>query len=386
MKPQNKFQRHILTCKLRPITQKQKDWAITHNAEKYFVISRKTTFCLECGHKWKVNTLLLRIEKKCVCPACSTKLSLCQDHSIDKVANYFAILTTHKGFQVVRMFIINQYFKKRKACDYHISEVMQHWIKPDGKWETLSKQTYGRSMYYDSWAYHTELEVHTRSQRHELRCNLRPWKIYPGRNILPIIKRNGFKGHFHDFVPHKLYSLLLADNRAETLFKAGQVKLLEKSRFHTGNIEQFWSSIRICMRHGYTIQEPDIWFDYLHLLNYFGKDILNPKVICSNRLYELHDRLSKRKTKIVKHQNNLMYQKQYEKEKAKFFGLVFKEKNLVIQPLQTIEEFKEEAQSLGHCVYSNNYFEKTDSLILSAKIDDTPTETIEFSLKELEIV
>lgn len=386
MKAHTKLQKRIMGFNIRPISKTQIAWAKKHNAEKWFVISRKTVFCLECGHKWKEDVDILKKKKKCSCDACKTKLTYCSDHAIKKTMNYFAIVTTHKGFQIIRMFAINQYFKKNIACEYSISEVMQHWVSPEGKYETLSKRVQNQSMYYDLWNFSSELSFHSDTHRHSMRCKLLPWKFYPRNRILPIIRRNGFTGDFHDFTPHRLFANLLSDSRFETLFKEGQIELAKVCQSHKRDFEKYWASIRIAMRHGYNIQEPGIWFDFLYLLDYFGKDLRNPKVICSDNWREQHDRLSLKKTKIVDHEKNLQYQKVYEEQKAKFLVLMFKDKNLVIQPLQTIEEFQLEAKSLGHCVYSNNYFEKEESLILSARIDGKRTETIEFSLEEMKII
>ncbi len=45
----------------------------------------------------------------------------------------------------------------------------------------------------------------------------------------------------------------------------------------------------------------------------------------------------------------------------------------------------EEGDSLKHCVFTNEYFKKRDSLLFSARIDERPIETIEVSLFKMEI-
>lgn len=387
MKAKNKFQKEIVAYKLRPITPKQKAWAIEKTTPKYVVVSRNTTFCLECGHKWKQDIAILQKKKKCECPNCESKLKLCHDHTIDKVNRYFAIFATHKGHQIVRMFWLSKFLKKKQKYSYHISEVMQHWIKPDGRVETLSKLTNGYAqMYYDLWIFSSKLEPRMDSIQHHLRCNLEPWAIYPGRSVLPILKRNGFKGYTYDFVPHKLFALLLTENRAETLFKAGQIDLLRNFISAKVNIDKFWKSILICIRNNYKIKDAGTYFDYLHLLDYFGKDLHSSKYLCPENLNKEHDRLSDKKTLIVDHERNMRYQAQYEQQKAKFFDLMFRDENLVVEPLKSVEEFQKEAKSLGHCVYSSDYFTKEDSLVFSAKVNGERTETVEFSLSELEIL
>lgn len=49
-------------------------------------------------------------------------------------------------------------------------------------------------------------------------------------------------------------------------------------------------------------------------------------------------------------------------------------------------EFLKDGTELHHCVFTNEYYKKPDSLILSARINGTPIETIEVSLSKMEIV
>ena len=49
-------------------------------------------------------------------------------------------------------------------------------------------------------------------------------------------------------------------------------------------------------------------------------------------------------------------------------------------------EFAEEGTAMHHCVWSNKYFLKENSLILSATIDGVRIETIEVSLKTFKVV
>lgn len=79
-------------------------------------------------------------------------------------------------------------------------------------------------------------------------------------------------------------------------------------------------------------------------------------------------------------------QKAYDRDKKIFFGLVFKKGSLAIKVLESIQEFIDESEAHGHCVYTSNYYRRKDSLILSAKVDGQPVETIEISLSNMKIV
>ena len=75
----------------------------------------------------------------------------------------------------------------------------------------------------------------------------------------------------------------------------------------------------------------------------------------------------------------------YYEEKKQFFGLCFKAENLTIKVLEHVQDFLEEGDVLHHCIFTNEYFKKKDSLVFSAQINNKPIETIEISLSKMEI-
>lgn len=54
--------------------------------------------------------------------------------------------------------------------------------------------------------------------------------------------------------------------------------------------------------------------------------------------------------------------------------------------METVQEFMEEGDALKHCLFANDYHAKSDSLILSARINSKPIETIEVSLSKMKVV
>ncbi|KDN55710.1 hypothetical protein FEM21_13120 [Flavobacterium seoulense] len=82
----------------------------------------------------------------------------------------------------------------------------------------------------------------------------------------------------------------------------------------------------------------------------------------------------------------LKEQQLYTKQKKPFFGLSFSNENLTISLLENVQEFMEEGDTLNHCIFTNEYFKRKDSLIFSARIDNIPIETIEVSLSKMKIV
>ena len=150
-----------------------------------------------------------------------------------------------------------------------------------------------------------------------------------------------------------------------------------------------------------------MWCDYIELLNHFHKDTQNAKYVCPTDLKTEHDNLVamrnrqrerqerewERRREIEKQEaiRRKLEQMQeneriYAEMKAKYLDIVFSDGVLCIQVLQSVQEFYEEGKAMHHCVFTNDYFKKTDSLILSARIGDKRIETIEISLETLQIV
>ncbi len=75
--------------------------------------------------------------------------------------------------------------------------------------------------------------------------------------------------------------------------------------------------------------------------------------------------------------------KTYPQRRARYLDLVFSDGLIEISVLQTAEDFHNEGEIMHHCVYTNAYFAKDNSLIMSAHIGDKHTETIEIDLQRL---
>lgn len=138
----------------------------------------------------------------------------------------------------------------------------------------------------ESWLFHSDLEVRPNREFYDIV----PTAIYPHKRILPILKRNGCRGNFYHLTPFELFHALLTYSKAETLLKAGQHELLRYLvRTKYRGIEQYWASIRICIRNSYTIEDGSLWCDLLRMLHILGKDLHSPKYICPTALQEAHD-------------------------------------------------------------------------------------------------
>ena len=63
----------------------------------------------------------------------------------------FSGITTRKGYQVLRYFMVGATYKVGQKAEYSIREVVQWWIAPNGKTEVIARLRAMHTMYYDLW-------------------------------------------------------------------------------------------------------------------------------------------------------------------------------------------------------------------------------------------
>jgi len=380
-----------LSKELPTISEEEKEYVFTNYGDLFFVKSRNTMFCLECGHEWKHKS---KTPKHVVCPACNTKLKECPDYSRRwRSFLYYAIITTCAEFQLIRYFVVEKSCKKKHAAHLFISEVCQFWIQEDGKMTAMAKSVLPFSYFYDNWRFESDLVVKSTHYNSCQRALIYPYLTFPKRKIKSFLRRNGFKYSFHGTQPQRLFPLLLKDPKAEILIKNGYGYLLHNYMNHPNNFDIFWKSLRIVMKNNYQIKSPSDYFDYLKFLKYLDLDLLNPHYICPENFKAAHDLYRKKKRKKedaieYKEQRikNLKKDAEYTEQKSKFFDIHIQSGDIEITPLKSIQDFIEEEDALHHCVYSSEYFSKKDSLILSAMVNNKKTETIELSLSKLSVL
>jgi len=246
-------------------------------------------------------------------------------------------------------------------------------------------------MYYgDSWNFGSKLEIRRERQEH----NIIPTCVYPNMQMTTELSRSNFDGNFYKLSPFDLIYTLLSENRAETLLKAGQTGVL---RYFVNrnfkNIEDYWASIKICIRNGYSIMDASIWCDYIDLLRFFAKDLHNAKYVCPANLLFEHDRYVRKKREWQQRQQREEAKRKamndeacFNEMKSKFFGIQFSDGLIQVRVLESVYEVIQESDAMRHCVFASEYHLRPDSLILSARIDDRRIETVEWSLSQLKVL
>lgn len=309
------------------------------------------------------------------CPHCGARITE-REHAprkrVCKGKHYTTLITTCGGWQVCRHVLVKHKAHRGGGCCHDAVEVAQVWTNTQGEQVINARPCAPFTMYYDLWVESAPMSI----KRKTSYCYRYDINAYSKKlcSVLPIVRRNGFKGNFHDIMPDDLFRLLLSDNFAETLFKTGQYSLFEL----IANKGHFNREVAmICVRHGYIIKDANTWRDYIDVAEECGYDIHNPKYCCPANLQEAHDniKLSREEQKINKAEPI------YAEAKGKYLGILIKGRGITIKPLQSVHDFFNEGLSMGHCVFRNKYYDKKDSLILSAKNKDGERiETVEFDL------
>ena len=389
MKPRNKFEKAVLeqSKHLRPITKTQSKWAFRECIDHFaYRLPKGRTTCMDCGHSWVMN----KHRETCTCPHCRAKLQVKETYERKlQQKQYFTLLTTCGEFQVLRMFLLIVGMEKGYKAQTSIIEIGQYWWNMQGRKAVVAIQRV-LGHYVDTFSYYSPMAIRNDNEAYQ---HITYSPIYPKFKVTDILRRNGFKDNFYGIVPTQLIPALLTDSRVETLLKAGRTDHLRYFLSNKRTFEELWQSYKIAVRNGYEIADISLWSDYVDTLRRLGKDIHNPKYLCPTDLKGEHDRrheellrLHEREEIEQKQQKAIEDEKRFKELKSKFFGICFTDGTIQVHVLESVQEHLEEGVSMHHCVFSNAYYLKEDSLILSATIEGKRIETIEVSLRTLEVV
>lgn len=354
MKPRNKIQREVvaISAKIPPITDKQKQWGITHS-----YTAKERTY-----------------EKT--------------------MHRYFVISSRVKDWQVCRFFQIR---KQRQL--YELIEPVRLWFNADGHMEVEAMNRFCMSGKMDSWIVGSELTLKNIPATYKDYTQMLLISASKITSALPILKRNGLKGSFHNMQPRDVIEGLIQNNMFETLWKCRQYSLLHSLAFNWNrdyNNTGKMAAVKIVLRHGYKVTDGRIWLDMIDMLKRAQKDIRNPKFVCPTDLKKGHNkalvwlkRYDEKQRKISEQKKLLEDRKaakEYEIARKCFMGLKLTDGTIVIQVLPTVNAVMKEGEAMHHCVFAAGYYKRLDSLLLTAKVNGERTETIEVDLKRYELV
>ena len=389
MKPRNKFEQAVLAQSkhLRPITKAQRQWAFRECIDHYaYRLPKGKTTCMDCGHSWQ----MIEPTERCTCPQCGADLEVITTRARKlKQRQYFTVLTTSGGYQVLRMYLLIAGMEKGYQASSSVMEIGQYWWDERGRQSIVAVQrTMGH--YIDSFAYYSPMAIRRDNEAYRFvaRCPLCP-KV----KLSDTLKRNGFEGKCYGIAPTSLIPALLTDSRAETLLKAGRNEHLAYFLSRPRNWDAYWPAYKITLRRSYDITDIALWCDYVDMLRRLGKDAHNAHFVCPEDLLQAHDTAQRKlqaqrekEAEAQRRQKAIENEERFQALKAPFFGIAFTDGTIQVRVLESVQEYIEEGQALHHCVFTNEYHLKEKSLILSASIDGKPIETIEVSLETMEVL
>ena len=377
--------------------------------EAYAVIyaGKKRAWCGCCGTEFDSDFWDNKRIKKAVCPHCGAYADIKRSSGKKRHTDihYFSLIRVVEEYQVVRTFFCS--LNTTKGGDFKrfwIEEVCQIWIRPDVEPIFLGRCVRGcMGGPCDLWRWETDIALKYDHYRFRLSS---AWAKHV--ELHPQIRRNGFTRLRTSYEIVNQLEKMMNDHRLEVLAKWKQWKVVEAYLANSYHVRNYWDQLRICSRHKYIIKDPDLWMDLIDSLEEADKDTRNPRYICpghdsvadfrakKRELKKAHDRMMKEAAKRaarmeeMRRQERIKRMEQMASSYCERFGnlldIVIEKGHIRIQPLQDIEDFRKEGETLNHCVYDRQYYAKEDTLILGARVDGNRTETIELNLKTKMII
>ena len=389
MKPKTKLQYRVIAAneQLQPFTAKPINWAFKHCITHYaFRTKGGVATCMDCGHQWE----LYDTKVHCRCPHCHSALEVKDTAKRTyKERIYFSVIDVQSDLQVQRVFRMDAVFHKRKAPKNYTTEVARIWIDEKGKTEVTGlRRTLG--YYYDCFAMDSHMELR---QTQSAYLYIADCYVYPRCRVLPQLSRNGLNTSFFGIAPQRLMTGLLTDSRIETMVKANDIEALRYFINHPKELDTCWASYKITMRNKYHITDIQMWADYIRMLAQTGKDLRNAYYVCPANLQAEHDKIQTRLQAIQEQEKRAEQRLEaqaaeadFEEMKHKFFGLSFTDGTIVVSVLESVDAYYQEGNAMHHCVGQCKYYNHSNSLVFSARIDGERIETVELSLDTFKVL
>lgn len=414
MKPRTKKEKLLVeySAKLPSLTEAQRNYPKEHIFKKKGLYMKKgLVWCQYCGHEYKVNTSSLAVSLDVggeICPCCGKELRLehyTGKHNDEGVC--YIVVTTYKGFQVLRCFDTTRNNTRGKATTYTLNEMFQLWIDEKGR-ETILTRRYSRSYYHLSFKYDEPFTIGhhngstTGCYSYSDLFDITDCPCYNRISVIPILRRNGWSNSFVNLRgvdAAVLMQSLIKNNDIEMLAKTGQHDIMRYwigRGWHESQDRQydFFDSVKIANRNHYIVKDASMWYDMLDALTFLHLDTHNAHYVCPDDLKAAHDnfvgKMQRIKAKMEEERirkKTAFDESNYNKQKGRYLGICFGNEHIRITVLQHVSDFYEEGKQMHHCVFTNRYYEKKDSLVLSAKDEnDNRLATIELSLRNYRVL
>lgn len=416
-----------LQKKLRPLSKTDICYIEQKLNVHHGVIRRGKFYCIDCNKTTEIKALGILANqitnakiKKITCPHCGNKLEIL---TRDKEwyyfnqsgwyhqFNYITYAVKVDNYQIFRTFIVHKTQKthrdkeQNKKAYIDINEAFQHWYDENLNLKIYRKHKVQNAQFWSADPLQWTFEKKKGYYGYDNGVSTTDYGQFKIKSLQPWLVKRSFIN------PEKLN--ISAEEEIENLKKTGFETLIKEHRiellkgiihYRRSYWEKYWCQIKIANRHNYNLKEEQYgqWFDMIDALKELEKDTHNPVLICPKDLKKAHDEWHQKVTRMRQHkweekQRKRDYEKMlkmrneelnYKTKIAKVKNLIIKDKNIIIKPLQTIEEFYSEGLAMHHCVFSNSYYKKPKSLILSArsKINNERIATIEYDTEYKKIL
>ena len=418
MKRLTKKEQEIISLqkRLRPLSKKDIAYIEEELNTHHGVIRRGKYYCMDCNKTTGIQSLYGIFDKKetenITCPHCGKKLELISPDNEWRYFtksgyyhqfNYITYAQKAGKYQVFRTYMTHKIQKIRKNKELNKKAFIsyypafEHWYDENlnktifRKWKTMNGTIWSADP--EQWTFEKKSNKNRRYNYYSDYINTDDYQQYKTKSLQPWLKKRGFINP--TLIDISAYEEMenLKKKGFETLIKEKRINLLKGiTKFRKYTWEKYWNQIKIANRHKFNLESKDygLWFDMLDTLEELKKDIHNPTIICPENINEAHDRwnekLSKekwRKERLEQLKKMKQEEKAYEKKISKIKNLILEDKNIIIRPLKTVEEFYNEGEAMHHCVYNREYYKKRNCIILTArkKTDNSRLATIEYNPK-----
>ena len=181
------------------------EWANNDCLNHIGYATKSRVVCMECGERFSTE---LVNRKRAVCPHCGASLKI--EWSRKRTNQQFIRIGKAdicEEFQVIRCFELYAYYREGREPHYFIREVLQHWIKDDGKREVMAL---ARNTGCSGWCGNLEIRNKTVGSYYYIEdndvCSSRTNRIVLSLKTLNRLLHLVFKLLYHNICPPALYS------------------------------------------------------------------------------------------------------------------------------------------------------------------------------------
>ena len=316
-----------------------------------------------------------------------------------------AVHATMGSWKITRYFAITSTYKAGKQPDILIEDIGATWERGGKTFHYIARMA---GMFYGRWWKSNTRHFVGEGVSVEETFEYTEHYDMPKFSLDAELARRGIDlNALHGMKLTQIIQSMAENPFFETLWKQGNWAV---AKFFRRDLGYYQQQIRIALKHGFVFNEDNIneWRDMICMLRYLNKDIHNPKYLCPANLHDAHQALlaeqnrkiaieQDRRRRAIDEQNRRQAEEQMKKAKKteeefikrreKYFDLSIAGVGFTIVCLKSIDEFKNEGDTLSHCVFRCGYYSKADSLILSARnAENNPIETIEIDLRSFKIL